>query len=167
MYQPQARNPRHFAGFGLFSRCVAPQQSHFSHFGGSMPGQRPSAPPLLGRRTPAREEPSASILLPSESSPPERERGARDSGGEVQALRDRGQDRGLHLAPAIHELRVADADDVVPVQLEQRVMGDVAGARRTDVMASVDLYDEAITDQEVDPMPQQPDLGSDGHAQPP
>ena len=85
--------------------------------------------------------------------------------GAVKTLRDRTHDHVVHLRPHGHDLHVVDADDVVAEERQLRVVRDVAATLRSDVVAAVDLQDEAVADEEVDGMTREPDLLADRETQ--
>ena len=86
--------------------------------------------------------------------------------GEVKSLRNRGHDEGLHLRPLVHELLVANTNDVITVQFQQRIMTNVARALGSDVVTAINLHDKSLTDEKVDAVAKNPGLLSDRHIEP-
>lgn len=86
--------------------------------------------------------------------------------GPVKTLGDCSHDQVLHQGPVMHHLVITDADDVISHQLERGIVADVLRPLRPDMMRTVDLEHQAVPQERVDAMTENPGLDADRNPEP-
>ena len=76
----------------------------------------------------------------------------------MEALGHGAHDQVLHVVPPVDDLGVPNANHVLPEQAQRRIVRDVLLALSPDVVPTVDLQHQSVSDQQIDAVPRDPDL---------
>ena len=85
---------------------------------------------------------------------------------EMLALSDCIHDELLHCRPIKEQLSIGGTNHVVPAQRELGIVAVVTASLCADMLFSVDLQDEAVTEQKVNTMTEHPGLRNNTYPKP-